>query len=139
MGCHKLLSNHGANGFNFSVICMIKKNMCVRSKRCKSIGFTLLCSIAILTNASAQNQSVNEYQKTVRQLGAQTDYFYVSFNEPFTLNCAYGVAYIASVNKGLYAQLLAAKMSGKRISRLVYSQSGGTTGSCNVELVEISD
>jgi len=93
----------------------------------------------IAVTAVAQNQSVDEYQKTVRQLGAQGDYFYVSFNEPFTINCAHGVVYISSDRKGLYAQLLAAKLSGKRISRLVYSQPNGPGTTCNVDLVEITD
>lgn len=88
--------------------------------------------------AIAQSQSVDEYQKTIRQLGAQGDYFYVSFNEPFTLSCAYNVVYIAADRKGLYAQLLAAKLSGKRISRIVYNQSGTGTA-CNMDLVEITD
>jgi len=96
-----------------------------------------LCGVAI--TSSAQGQSVDEYQKTIRQLGAQADYFYVSFNEPFTFNCAYGVAYISANRKGLYAQLLAAKLSGKRISRLNYSQPNGPGTTCNVELVEITD
>ena len=96
-------------------------------------------TIGATSIAIAQSQSVDEYQKTVRQLGAQADYFYVSFNEPFTLNCAYGVAYISSDHKGLYVQLLAAKLSGKRISRVVYSQSGGAGTSCNIDLVEIAD
>jgi|GEM_PF-5837544 len=95
-------------------------------------------TIGVAGIAIAQTQSIDEYQKTVRQLGAQGDYFYVSFNEPFTLNCAYNVVYIASDRKGLYAQLLAAKLTGKRISRIVYNQSGaGTT--CNMDLVEITD
>jgi len=96
-----------------------------------------LCGIAI--TSSAQSQSVDEYQKTVRILGAQGDYFYVTFNEPFTLNCAYGVVYIAANRKGLYTQLLAAKLSNKRISRLVYSQPNGAGTTCNMDLVEITD
>lgn len=96
-----------------------------------------LCGLSI--TSSAQSQAVDEYQKTVRQLGAQADYFYVSFNEPFTFNCAYGVAYISANRKGLYAQLLAAKLSGKRIARLNYSQPNGPGTTCNVELVEITD
>jgi len=99
----------------------------------------LFCGITSFGNALAQSQAVNEYQKTVKMLGAQSDYFYVSFNEPFTLNCAYGVAYISSGNRGIYTQLLAAKLSGKRISRFVYTQPNGAGSSCNVELVEITD
>ncbi|HEX2951679.1 MAG TPA: hypothetical protein VHV83_19255 [Armatimonadota bacterium] len=93
----------------------------------------------IAVTAVAQSQSVDEYQKTVRQLGAQGDYFYASFNEPFTLSCAYGVVYISSDRKGLYVQLLAAKLAGKRISRLMYSQPNGPGTTCNVDLVEITD
>jgi hypothetical protein len=78
-------------------------------------------------------------KKTVLKLGAQGDYFYVSFNEPFTRRFGYDVIYIASKNKGLYVQLLAAKLSGKRISRIVYSQPDGEGTSCNMDLVEIMD
>ena len=106
--------------------------------------FFALVSIAfvingVATTAAAQTRPIDEYQKTIRQLGAQADYFYVSFDEPFTTNCAYGVAYVSSAYKGIYTQLLAAKLSGRKISRLVYSQKDGAGTTCNVELVEIAD
>jgi len=118
---------------------MTQKCICINSLLHRCIASVFLFSIGFSISAFGKSQSINEYQKTVRQLDAQSDYFYVSFNEPFALNCAYGIAYISSANKGLYVQLLAAKLAGKRISRLVYSQPGGSGSSCNVELVEISD
>lgn len=87
--------------------------------------------------ASLAQSSFSEGNKTVSRLGAQSTFFYVDFAEPFGQNCLNGVAYVANDRKGLYTQLLAAKLTGRRIKRIDYSQEA--TGQCNVELVELTD
>ena len=54
-------------------------------------------------------------------------------------NCAWGNVYISADRKGIYTQLLAAKLNGKRLSRVDYSQPGGNGTQCNAEIVEIAD
>ena len=89
--------------------------------------------------ANAQATYFTESTKTIAKLGAQGTSFYVYFAEAMGQNCQNGVLYISPDKKGLYTQLLAAKLTGKRISRVDYSQPGGNGTFCNVELVEIAD
>jgi hypothetical protein len=81
----------------------------------------------------------SEYNKTVARLGAQGSIYYVGFVEPLGQNCQWGNVYVAADRKGLYAQLLAAKLAGKRISRIDYSQPNGNGTQCNADLVELTD
>jgi len=87
----------------------------------------------------AQSTYFVETGKTIVRLGAQGRNYYAGFAEPPSQNCLYGNIYIASDNKGLYVQLLAAKLSNKRLSRVDYSQPAGAGTQCNAELVEIAD
>lgn len=98
-----------------------------------SLGFLLL------TPAHGQSTYFSETNKTIAKLGAQGTSFYTYFAEPMGQNCLNGVLYISPDKKGLYTQLLAAKLTGKRISRVDYSQPAGNGTFCNVELVEIAD
>jgi hypothetical protein len=93
--------------------------------------------LAIGFQAIAQSTYFIEYSKNIKRLGAQDTYFYVDFDEPFGQNCLYGAAFITPEKKGLYSQLLAAKLAGKRISRFDYSQPDGVGTKCIAELVEI--
>lgn len=104
-------------------------------------AFALILALCLLASpvASAQATYFSENQKTIYRLGAQNDFYYVDFVEPFGQICLANVAYVSFDRKGLYAQLLAAKLSGRRVSRLDYSQPGGSGTQCNIELVEIID
>jgi hypothetical protein len=88
---------------------------------------------------TAQTTYFVETGKTIARLGAQGRGFYVGFVEPLTQSCQYNNIYIASDTKGQYAQLLAAKLSNKRLSRVDYSQPAGPGTQCNSELIEIAD
>ncbi|WP_323141133.1 hypothetical protein [Massilia phyllosphaerae] len=101
--------------------------------------FVPIVALLAAGTVAAQSKHAIEYNKTISKLGAQGDYFYVSFAEPFTLNCAYGNLYVAANRKGLYTQLLAAKLTGKRVSRIDYVQPDGDGTVCNVDIVEISE
>ena len=102
----------------------------------KTVYFFLICVGVI---AHAQSTYFSESNKTILRLGAQGTYFYVSFNEAMLTNCLWGNLYIAAEQKGLYTQLLAAKLTGRRLSRVDYSQPGGNGTQCNVAIVEITD
>jgi hypothetical protein len=89
--------------------------------------------------ALAQSTYFVEGNKTVRLLGAQGVSFYVNFGESGGQNCLYGMVYITPDRKGLYTQLLAAKLTARRINRFDYSQPAGNGTQCFVELVELAD
>lgn len=98
----------------------------------------LLLTLLTLTTSSALAQTYfQENNKTINKLGVQETYFYVTFNEGFGRTCAYGVAYISADYKSIYAMLLAAKLSGKTISRVDYQQLNGPGTECNIKLVEV--
>lgn len=86
------------------------------------LGVGLFCMVV---SVCAQTSYFVEANKTIVRLGAQADIYYVSVAEPLSHNCSYGNLYITSARKGLYTQLLAAKLSGRKLSRIDYSQPGG--------------
>ena len=93
--------------------------------------FTLPCQ--------AQSTYFTEANKTVASLGAQGTAYYASFKESLGQNCLGAYVYITAERKSLYGQLLVAKLTGRRISRLDYSQPAGPGTMCNAELVEITE
>lgn len=95
--------------------------------------------VLLIGTLPAQALPFSEYNKTIARLGAQETFYYAAFNEPFGQNCQWGNVYVLADRKGLYAQLLVAKVTGKRVSRLDYSQPGGSGTQCYVELVELAD
>lgn len=99
----------------------------------------LLFSCAVVMHAQGQSVSFSEGSKTIARLGMQGTTGYVSFVEPLRQNCLWGNIYIAPERKAMFAQLLAAKLAGKRLSRIDYSQPGGNGTQCNADLVEILD
>lgn len=102
---------------------------------------SLLIIAAILTfpvASSAQSTYFQEYNKTVASIGAQTDYFYVRLAEPLTQNCQFNLLFISANNKGLYTQLLAASLTGRKVQRIDYSQPEGSGKACTVQVVEFT-
>jgi len=108
--------------------------MLARSLKFRLLACTLLWSCA--ATGIEQPSYITETNKTISRVGAQGTIFYVSFNEPLARTCQWGVVYIAQDRKGMYAQVLAAKLSGRKLSRIDYSQAGGDETTCNLELVE---
>jgi len=96
-----------------------------------------LLSMGLIAAAYSQSTYFIEYNKTVAKVGAQGNFYYASFAESVGQNCLNAVLFISPDRKGLYTQLLAAKLAEKHISRLDYSQPGGNGTNCNIELVEI--
>ena len=112
----------------------IKFNNAALNKTLASTGLAVLSLVAV-----AQTTYFSEGSKTVARVGAQGDMYYVAFTTPFQQHCAHLVAYIPASRKGLYSQLLVAKLTGQRISRVDYSQPAGNGTTCNIELVELAD
>jgi len=87
---------------------------------------------------SAFTHAEEEGLKTVTSIGVQKEnnaYFRVS--EGWNVNCTYGVMYFKNntgFGKAALSTLLAAKSTGKKLSRVVYSQS--SSGTCHLSLVE---
>jgi hypothetical protein len=106
---------------------------------CVICGIAVGSGLAMQLTAYAQSTYFTEYNKTVLRLGAQEAIYYVGFVEPLTQTCQWGNVYVASDRKGLYTQLLAAKLAGKRISRVDYRQPGGNGTQCFAELIEFTE
>jgi len=104
-----------------------------------SVGVLALSGSGVVVPLHAQSTYFTEYNKTVARLGAQGTAYYVGFVEPLGQNCLWGNVYVASDRRGLYAQLLAAKLAGKHIGRIDYSQPAGNGTQCNAELVELTE
>jgi len=98
----------------------------------------LVLCLGVFAPVQGQTTYFTETNKTVSRLGAANT-SYVTFVEPLTQNCLWGIVYIAPEKKNLYIHLLAAKLSGKRLSRFDYSQPAGAGTQCNAELVEFTD
>lgn len=96
-------------------------------------------SAANVNSSQSQTTYFIENGKTIAKLGAYSTGFYVSFIEPLGQNCQHGNVFISLDRKGIYAELLAAKITGKRLSRFDYSQPAGNGTNCNAELAEFMD
>ncbi len=93
---------------------------------------------ALLFMLSVTALSEEDYNKTVTDIGIQkenTAYFKVS--EGWKINCSYGVMYFENntdFGKAALSVLLTAKSTGKKLARIVYSQS--SSGACQMSLVQ---
>ena len=107
----------------------------------KYVAFAVmaLSGVGVVVPAHAQSAYFADYNKTIARLGVQGNTYYVGFDEPLGLGCQWGNVYVAPERKALYIQLLAAKLSGKRISRIDYSQLNGNGTQCMAELVEFTE
>ncbi len=84
----------------------------------------------------AQSNYFSEGSKTIAILGIQGTYYYFGVAEGVGQTCLGGLVYVVPERKPMYAALLAAKLTGKRLSRLDYSI---TNGQCWAEIVEINN
>jgi hypothetical protein len=106
----------------------------------RRIRFLLL----LLTFASGLARATTEYSKTINQLGVQnaTPGGYFSVVEGLTLSCQYSNIYFdftTPFGQDAYAQLLTAKNTGRMLSRIDYTQPGGTGTTCLLSLVEVQN
>ncbi|MEF7613633.1 hypothetical protein V4F39_06895 [Aquincola sp. MAHUQ-54] len=91
---------------------------------------------SLLPNAFSQ-EYITELNKSVSRLGAQGAAFYVYFKEGVSRTCKWDLIYIAPDRRGMYAQLLAAKLAGRRLNRIDFTLTAGSGSICNLELVEM--
>ena len=90
--------------------------------------------LGIFFSIEAQAQAYySENTKTVAHLGTQGTNFYVQFVEGTSQLC--NEIYIAPERKAMYVQLLTAKLTGSKITRVDYSI---TNGVCWAELIELN-
>ncbi|MEJ8853359.1 hypothetical protein WKW79_02190 [Variovorax robiniae] len=108
-------------------------------RRRLALGAAAAACLCTANISMAQTTYFTEGTKTIAKLGVQGTQAYLSFVEPLTANCRWGYLYIAPDRKVMYSQFLAAKISNKRVSRVDYSQPGGTGTQCFADIVELSE
>jgi hypothetical protein len=97
--------------------------------------------------ALAQPVNYLDVNKTIQVVGSHAGaspvYYFRAVEALSNTGCLYGTLYIATNAsqdaKAMYATLLAAKLTGRRLSRVDYSQTGGPGNLCFAHLVEVSD
>ncbi len=103
----------------------------------KQLSFLLLSFISLNVNANNFSQTNIE----IDRLGShQGQVFYLSLKEPFRTDCAGGHLYCPLSNencKNYYSLVLAAKLAGKKLQEINYSQDP-TTKYCLVNLVQVN-
>ena len=108
--------------------------------RLASAKYAVLVALAFSgAGVVAQSVHFSEFNKTVARIGVQGSFYYVGFSEPLSQTCQWGNVYIDADKKAIYTQFLAAKLAGKRLSRVDIGQPGGNGTQCTVELVELSE
>lgn len=113
----------------------LKKKRNISPKNTKHIKTVL--SLLTLASSNIAFAAV-EFDKNVDRLGIQGSTAYFSVKETFSTNCKFDVVYVSLLNefgKSAYASLLSAQTSGRKISRMEYSQN--TPGDiCTLNLLE---
>ena len=95
----------------------------------------LFLLLAFSSTAFAQR----DHNKTVKKLGVQSSVAYFSFNAGMTLNCLHGLIYFditTDFGQAAYSTLLSAKMTGRELSRIDYTQPA-EGDKCTASLVEL--
>jgi hypothetical protein len=91
--------------------------------------------------------AITDLSRTLDRLGTQGGdgggNAYFSVVEPLSLNCLFNDIYVDNIGtdfgRAAYALLLEAKATGKMLSRIDYTQSGGPGTTCTVSLVELEN
>jgi hypothetical protein len=101
----------------------------------------------ILALVSTGAFATTDWNKTVDRLGTQLatngtgSWAYFNLKEGFSVNCPGGFAYVditTDFGRAAFASLLAARSSGRLLSRIDYGPTG-TGGNCIVSIVEVED
>jgi hypothetical protein len=102
-----------------------------------------LALLLVLVSPSAL--AVEDLNRTVDRLGTQAGgasghVAYISALEGWSGSCAFGVVYLdlnTVWGRAAYASALAAKLAGKRLSRVTYDVGSGFT--CTATLIEVQE
>ncbi|NHQ90308.1 hypothetical protein [Janthinobacterium lividum] len=97
--------------------------------------FFSLCVVAF--SAFSQALSFETANKTITTIGVHGDNYYFRVLEPLEAQCAYSIIYIPASKKPLYVQALAAKLAGKKLSRINYTLTNGPNSECHAYIVEM--
>jgi hypothetical protein len=107
----------------------------------KSLNFAKIIaslSLSVLfLPAYSQETIIEAANLTITTIGVHTDTPYFRVAEPIGAQCAYAIVYIPADKKLLYAQVLSAKSSGSKLSRLAFKLNGANS-ECYAVVIEIA-
>ena len=99
------------------------------------------CALALLAATQAVADTyISDTNRTISRLGVQGSNAYFGVKEGFSVACRWGNVYVditTDFGKAAYANLLAAKASGRVLSRVDYNQT--VSADCTLAIVEIAD
>ena len=110
---------------NFVKSCNFYKSMAVLSLSMMSVS------------AHAQGVSFDAADVTITTIGVHGPTPYFRIAEPLAAQCAYLLIYIPADKKSMYAQVLAAKLAGRKLSRVNYTLTNGPNSECHAVVVEM--
>jgi len=99
-----------------------------------------LFSLLLMLVATGVN-AIKDQNMTIDRLGVQGAYGYFDTLEGFSTSCKWGIIYLnitSDFGKAAYSSILSAKVSGRKLSKIIYSQSG-IGEKCTLTQVEIKD
>ncbi|MDN2708677.1 hypothetical protein O0880_04500 [Janthinobacterium sp. SUN118] len=97
-----------------------------------------LLSLSLMSASShAQGVSFDAANVTITTIGVHGPTPYFRIQEPLAAQCAYLLIYIPSDKKSMYAQVLAAKLAGRKLSRVNYTLTNGPNSECHAVVVEM--
>lgn len=101
--------------------------------------FVALAALSLGVFQNAHAEQVSQGNVDISNLGTHAGVtFYMNFQQPFSVTCAYGQLYCYSTDpncKNYYAMVLTAKSTGKQLSRVDYTRDSNNV--CTVGLVEV--
>ncbi|MGX9774324.1 hypothetical protein ACWYXN_12520 [Janthinobacterium aestuarii] len=107
-------------------------------KSCNFYRSMAVLSLSMMSvSAHAQGVSFDAANMTITTIGVHgpTPYFRVA--ETLAAQCAYSLIYIPADKKAMYAQVLAAKLAGRKLSRVHYTLTNGPNSECHAVIVEM--
>lgn len=91
----------------------------------------------MFVSVHAQGISFEAANVTITTIGVHGTTPYFRIAEPLAAQCAYFLIYVPADKKAMYAQVLAAKLAGKKLSRVYYTLTNGPNSDCHAVVVEM--
>lgn len=104
--------------------------------------------VGVLSSSMAVAVDQSDFNRTIDRVGVnnvfggvnQNKAYFFTAETPTIITCVYFVIDITTtVGRAQYAELLAAKIAGKKLSRMDYNQGGGVGPTCYLTLLEIGN
>lgn len=108
----------------------------IKSLNFLKIAASLFLSI-LFSPAHSQETIIEAANLTITTVGVHNDTPYFRVAEPLGAQCAYTIVYIPADKKLLYAQVISAKSSGNKLSRLAFTLNGANS-ECHAIVIEIA-